>query len=79
MAFKMKANPEGPMKKNFPSAFKSDMKKELEKKSDKELQEIGKRQVQKGVKLSDFKNMDDKSARVDSMRTAVQILKERAR
>ena len=77
--FKMKAGKEGPMKKNFPSAFKNDLKKELEKKSDKELQKIAKRQVKEGVKLSDFKNIDDKSARVDSIRTAFEILKERAK
>ena len=77
--FKMKAGKEGPMKKNFGiSPMKSDkLKKALEKKSDKELQEIAKRQVEAGVKLSDFRNPNDQSAAVDSMRTSFQILKER--
>lgn len=79
----MKAGAEGPMQKNYgPMLMKSPMKndklkKALEKKSDKELQEIAKRQVEAGVKLSDFKNINNQSARVDSMRTSFQILKKR--
>ena len=77
--YKMKAGKEGPMKKNFGiSPMKSDkLKKALEKKSDKKLQEIARRQLDAGVRLSDFRNKNDQSAPVDSMRTAYQILKER--
>jgi len=75
----MKAGKEGPMKKNFNiSPVKSDkLKKALKNKSDEELQKIGQRQLEAGVTLSDFRNKYDQSVAVDSMRTAVQILKER--
>ena len=37
MAFKMKAGTEGPMKKNFPSAFKQDKYKDLSKEEKQEF------------------------------------------
>ena len=63
-----------PMQKSYGN---DKLKKALEKKSDKELQEIAARQLEAGVRLSDFRNRDDQSAPVDSMRTSFQILKER--
>tara|TARA_R100001230_G_C5492442_1_gene39552 strand:- start:8 stop:277 length:270 start_codon:yes stop_codon:yes gene_type:complete len=40
MAFKMKAGKEGPMKKNFPSAFKKDDGKKKKSKADIELDSL---------------------------------------
>jgi len=56
MAFKMKANPEGPMRKNFPSVFKKKGDKDkidLSGKSEKELAEIAKRNIEAAKKKAD--------------------------
>ena len=56
MAFKLKAGKEGPMRKNFPAAFKQkDGKIDLSKKSDKELANIARRNIDAA------KNKADKS------------------
>ena len=83
--FKMKAGKEGPMKKNFPSAFKNDRKKKykktkevMENMSTEELQKVAQRNVEEGVTLQGIRNIDPGvDSRTDSVRSAIEILKLR--
>lgn len=87
--FKMKANPEGPMRKNFPSVFKKTteptegVKEHLKNKTKEELEVIAKRNLEnlnKNKKQGSLYNIKDQMAIKDTLAgvkgRAIEIIKE---